>query len=142
MHGQDSERYDMALIEGLAHPRPDIAEFCAWILGERRVRAAVPALIAALERRTADIAVQAAIARALGRIGDPAAFPALLAAAERGAVTVRRAALEALDAIDHARARPFLERACLSDPSPSVRAGARWLLEREVPRDESAPSSS
>jgi len=126
----------MALITGLEHPRPDIAETCAWILGERRARAAVPALVAVLTRRPHDIAVQVAAVTALGRIGDPSAFPALVEAAQRAAVPVRRAALRALLALDPARARPVLAAASVSDPSPGIRSEARQLLEQEAPRDE------
>ncbi|MCX2728117.1 HEAT repeat domain-containing protein [Thermomicrobium sp. 4228-Ro] len=131
---QRVERYDMTAIEGLRHPRPDIAETCAWILGQRRVRAAVPALLAALEARPRDIDVQAAIVTALGRIGDPAAFPALVAVVHSGAVPVRRVALAALWAIDPERARPVLETVLATDPAAGIRAEAARLLGKGVSR--------
>ncbi|MCS7050228.1 MAG: HEAT repeat domain-containing protein [Thermomicrobium sp.] len=123
--------YDSALLEGLRHPRPDIAEICAWVLGQRRTRRAVAALIAVLRERRDELDVQAAAIRALGRIGDPSAFPALVDAARSGAVPVRRAALRALVDIDAERARPMLRAIAASDPSPGVRAAAQQLLREE-----------
>uniref|UniRef100_A0A7C5VXE6 HEAT repeat domain-containing protein n=1 Tax=Thermomicrobium roseum TaxID=500 RepID=A0A7C5VXE6_THERO len=123
--------YDTALIEGLRHPRPDIAETCAWVLGQRRTRCAVPALIAVLHERPNEIDVQAAAVIALGRIGDPGAFPALVEAAQSGPVRVRRAALRALTNLDPARARPILQTIAESDPSSGVREEARRLLGEE-----------
>lgn len=125
---QEGEAYDMALIEGLRHPRPDIAETCAWVLGQRRTRHAVPALIAVLQERPKEVDVQVAVVLALGRIGDPAAFLALVEAAQSGAVRVRRAALRALAELDFDRARPVLQQIAETDPSSGVREEARRLL--------------
>ncbi|MFN3336455.1 MAG: HEAT repeat domain-containing protein [Thermomicrobium sp.] len=129
---QPDEAYDMALIEGLRHPRPDIAETCAWVLGHRRTRSAVPALIAVLHERPNEIDVHVAAVLALGRIGDPAAFPALVEAAQSGAVRVRRAAVRALAELDLDRARPVLRAVAEADPSAGVREEARRLLREEV----------
>ncbi|MCS7256695.1 MAG: HEAT repeat domain-containing protein [Thermomicrobium sp.] len=142
MDDRPGDRYERALMEGLRHPRPDIAQTCAWILGQRRVRAAVPALLAALEARSCDIDVQAAIVTALGQIGDPRAFPALARVARQGTVPVRRVALAALWAIGQERARPVLEDVLATDSSAGVRSEAARLLREETPgaRTRSSPS--
>ncbi|WP_448575600.1 HEAT repeat domain-containing protein [Thermomicrobium sp.] len=132
----EDSSYDMALIEGLQHPRPDIAEMCAWVLGQRRTRLAVPALIEVLRRRLHEIDVLVAAINALGSIGDTRALPALVEVAHQGAVPVRRAALRALAAIDPVRAAPILRDARERDPSRSVRAEAARLLEEEAERDQ------
>jgi HEAT repeat protein len=132
----EGSSYDMALIEGLQHPRPDIAEMCAWVLGQRRTRLAVPALIEVLHRRPNEIDVLVAAINALGSIGDTRALPALVEAAREGAVPVRCAALRALAAIDPVRATPILRDARERDPSPGVRAEAARLLEEEATRDQ------
>lgn len=127
--------YDTALIEGLRHPRPDIAETCAWVLGQRRTRRAVPALIAVLHERPNEIDVQAAAVIALGRIGDPGAFPALVEAAQSGPVRVRRAALERSLTWTQRAPVPFSKRS----PSPiHPRGSARrrdGFWERRTPND-------
>jgi len=132
----EDSSYDMALIEGLQHPRPDIAEMCAWVLSQRRTHLAVPALIEVLHRRPREIDVLVAAVNALGSIGDPRALPALVEAARAGAGPVRRAALRALATIDPVRAAPILRDARARDPSPSVRAEAARLLEEEAERDQ------
>jgi len=132
----EGSSYDMALIEGLQHPRPDIAEMCAWVLGQRRTRLAVPALIEVLHRRPNEIDVLVAAVNALGSIGDTRALPALVEAAREGAVPVRRAALRALATIDPVGATPILRDARVRDPSPGVRAEAARLLEEEAKRDQ------
>lgn len=130
--------FDQALIEGLRHPRPDVAEICATVLGRRGTRAAVPALIAALREREHDHTVQAAAATALGRIGDPAAWDALVEAARSGAVVVRRAALCALVRIDPARARLVLAERAHAETASGVRTLIAQLLARKECTDDDA----
>ncbi len=130
--------FDRALIVGLEHPRPDVAEVCATVLGRRRTRAAVPALIAVLRQRPLDHAVQAAAAAALGRIGDPVAWDALVEAACSGAVVVRRAALCALVRIDPARARPLLAERARAETASGVRALIAQLLAGKGYADDDA----
>lgn len=131
---REDEAYDMALIEGLRHPRPDIAETCAWVHGQRRTRRAVPALIAVLHERPNEVDVHVAAVLALGHIGDPAAFPALVEAVHSGAVRVRRAALRALAELDLDRARLVLREVAEADPSAGVREEARRLLQERGER--------
>src|SRR5713226_2655653 len=57
----------------LRHPEPQTAVRAAWILGERRDKAAVPELIHVLET-TEDGFLAEAAADALGKIGDETAL--------------------------------------------------------------------
>lgn len=122
------DRFEVALIAGLEHPRPDIAEQCARILGQRRSRPAVPALLRVLTTRLRDIDVLVAAVTALGEIGDPAAVPALMEAVRHVPVAVRRAAVRALIQIDAESTRAFLTSIARDDGSGTVREEARRLL--------------
>lgn len=117
--------YEARLIAGLAHPIPDIAATCAWVLGERRARAAVAPLCALLRQRTDLDDVRIAAIRALAQIGDPAALPTLIAVARTGDVRVRLAAVEALRQVDPLAARAVLDELAHTDPSAAVRHAAR-----------------
>lgn len=120
--------YESKLIEGLFATLPDVAETCAWILGERRTAAAVAPLCDVLARRADLDDVCVAAIRALAKIGDRAAIPALTAAVHNGTIVVRLAAVVALGAIDPAAARSTLTVLVQSDPSQRVREAARRAL--------------
>lgn len=94
-------------------------------LGATAVRSAVPNLVDAFQ--TDDVAVGKAVAWALGRIGDRAVVPWLVAALEQGFAPA--AAAEALGRIADARALPAL-LAALSDDDATVRAAAARALGR------------
>jgi HEAT repeat protein len=126
---EDGARYDKLLVAGLAHERPDIAEMCAWVLGQRRATHAVQPLSELLRRRPRDVAVCVAAAGALAEIRDPAAVPALHWVFEHGYASVRAAAVRALARIDSQAARAVLERVAEEDPAAGVRDVAGQLLQ-------------
>ena len=121
--------YDDQLIAGLADERPDVAEICAWVLGQRRVARAVGPLCELLRRRPRDIAVCVAAVEALGEIGDPSAMPTLRWVLEEGYAGVRRAAVRALARLDPEAARTVLARVAAEDPAAGVRELAGRLLD-------------
>ncbi|MCM8748814.1 HEAT repeat domain-containing protein [Thermomicrobiaceae bacterium CFH 74404] len=121
--------YDDQLIAGLADERPEVAEICAWVLGQRRVARAVGPLCELVQRRPRDIAVCAAAVEALAQIGDPSAVPALLWVLEEGYAGVRRAAVRALARLDAETARAVLARVAAEDPAAGVRELAVRLLD-------------
>lgn len=86
------------LIAALRHPEPTTPIRAAWILGERRERAAVEPL-GRLIRESPDPFLVASAIEALGKIGDPRAVPVLDAARRHPNAWVRQQAEQALAAI-------------------------------------------
>jgi len=97
----DAQSFAEKLRGALRHPEPQTAVRAAWTLGERGEKSAVGDLIRALESTQDSFLVEAA-AEALGKIGDPAAVPALARVAQQGSVRVRSASKSAIERI-HAR---------------------------------------
>jgi HEAT repeat protein len=98
----------------------------AFVLGKLRARDAVGDLIKVLDGE-ADGFVAAECVRALGKIADPAAVPALVNASRHRLAIVRAAALGALAGFDD----PLVAEAALAacdDFDPDVRDGAVRLL--------------
>ncbi len=122
-----AESYDTALIAALNHPEPTTPVRAAWILGHRRVAAAVEPLRAVLRDHTDAYLLQAAC-KALQEIGDAAATPELVATLRSGPLIARNAAATALGALGAAEARPALEQAARDDPNVSVREAAQAAL--------------
>jgi HEAT repeat protein len=89
------------LVATLRHPLGDRAVHAAATLGAIGDRRAVPALLDALG--APDPYLQAEAARALGTLGDRRAAPALAELARTGSVPGRRAAGDALVALDRGR---------------------------------------
>jgi HEAT repeat protein len=116
-----------ALTTALGDPDPLVVVGAAWYLGERRHRAAVPALAATAEAHADPRCREAAVA-ALGAIGDPAGLGAVLAALG-DKPTVRRRAAVALAGFDDPRVEPALRRAAEEDRDWQVRQAADELLE-------------
>ena len=83
------------LCSALKHPEGETAIRAAWILGERRESEAVPDLIRAVETAADSFVIESAV-EALGKIADARATACFEAAAKRGTVRVRIAALNAL----------------------------------------------
>lgn len=81
------------LIAALWHPEPTTPIRAAWILGQRRERRAVPALIK-LAGCASDPFIIAAAVAALRQIGDKRAESVLIAARRHRSLHVRRAAAE------------------------------------------------
>jgi hypothetical protein len=131
-----------ALIQALA--RPGLRREAAEELGALHVREAVPALLACLAR--SDGPGHAAVAGALGRIGDPRAAPALRRLLESDDLEVQACAHSALGAIggEHAPEDPFArhEREVMETVAGAAReaidSGAATLTSKPV--DGSAPA--
>jgi HEAT repeat protein len=86
------------LIAALHHPEPTTPIRAAWILGQRRERRAVPALIE-LARESPDTFIVEAAVAALGKIADLQALDTLREAVHHRSVRVRRAAQRSLQRI-------------------------------------------
>jgi HEAT repeat protein len=115
-----------ALTGALADPDPLVVVGAAWFAGERRHRAAVPALVA-LATAHDDARCREAAVAALGAIGDPAGLDAVLGTlGDRP--TVRRRATVALAGFDDPRVGPALRRAA-EDRDWQVRQAAGELVE-------------
>lgn len=98
-----------ALATALHHPSTEVRLHAAEVLGDLRHPASGEALIERLNDANEFPNVRHAAAQALGKIGDRAATPALIAAAEQGDFWVRYAAIEALGRLaDEAAVGPLL----------------------------------
>lgn len=91
------ESYEEKLLRALYHPEPTVPVRAATILGEIGSKAAVEPLIE-LAATSSDLYLQEAAVVALGRIGDPRALPLINQLAREGALRVRIAANQALQA--------------------------------------------
>lgn len=102
LHGdkmEGSNTYMEKLIYSLkTHPRPQKRKEVAWMLGEKKEKVAVAALIESLDSDP-DIFVRAAAAEALGKIGSRKAISILEHVSIHDMVPVRKRAEEALKAI-------------------------------------------
>jgi len=116
--------------EALARLRsddPSAQYYAAWWLGRNRSRhpEALPLLLLALRQRrprdpgagVEENAVARNAARALGKLGDPAAIPDLLACLEDGDDGLREACARALGELRAAAAVPALVRRLASGPA-------------------------
>lgn len=65
----DPRTYDEKIVAALQHPLPQARARICWLIGENKIRAAVPNLLEIAERDP-DIYVQKAAVEALGSIGD------------------------------------------------------------------------
>lgn len=97
-------RQPASLVSALAHSTPEVRLHIAEVLGDLRNPESVTALMDRLSDDTEFPNVRHAAAQALGKIGDRAATPALIQAAEQGDFWVRYAAVEALGKIGDERA--------------------------------------
>jgi HEAT repeat protein len=93
-----------ALTDALHHASPDVRLHIAEILSDLRDVRAVPALLERLDDADEFPNVRHAAAQSLGKIGDRAATPALIRAAEAGEFWVRYAAVDALGRLGDERA--------------------------------------
>jgi len=113
----------------LDDPVDSVVEIAAFACGEMtwQPRTAPIAALSAIATNHTDALCRESAAAALGAIGDPAGFEAVLAACD-DRVTVRRRATLALAAFDDPRADEALRRA-LDDKDWQVRQAAEDLLE-------------
>jgi HEAT repeat protein len=112
-------------VAALSDPDPLVAVNAAWFLAERRVGAAVPALMEVAVAH-ADARCREAAVAALGAIGDPLGVPAVLLGLD-DKPTVRRRATVALAGFDDPRVEPALRRAA-EDRDWQVRQAADELI--------------
>jgi HEAT repeat protein len=96
--------YVAKLIAALRHPEPTTPVRAAWILGERRERAAVEPLCRVIRESPDQFLLERAV-EALGKIGDPRAAAALDAATRHPSLRVRERAQRALEAVFSAERR-------------------------------------
>ncbi len=89
--------YEDKLIHALNHPEPTTVMRAAWLLGEKKVERAAPALIS-LIKRTKDLYIILEATRALGKIGTPPCREALKALTRH---PVQMIAREAQDILRH-----------------------------------------
>jgi HEAT repeat protein len=101
-------RTPATLIQALDDPSPDVRQAAAEVLGSLRLAPAVAPLASCLYQAGEITAVREAAAQALGKIGDRAATPALIAAAADAAAEIRLTAIQALGQLDDERAVPPL----------------------------------
>jgi HEAT repeat protein len=126
VRGRGSRSSLYALMEaGLSDPDPLVVVGAAWFLAERRVAAAVTALVATA-RTHDDVRCREAAVAALGAIGDVRGLPAVINALEDKA-TIRRRATVALAGFDDPRVDAALRRAA-TDRDWQVRQAADELI--------------
>ncbi|MCK6526553.1 HEAT repeat domain-containing protein [Myxococcota bacterium] len=114
--------------EALADRRAYIRFNAAFVAGDLKAKAVVPALTAALG--DPNDYVRSEVAVALGRIGDAAAIPALEAASREANPVVRRDAVIALARLDYPRHHGRVVEELLSSDLDSVRdAAVRFLAD-------------
>jgi HEAT repeat protein len=127
VRGQGSRSTLYALMQAsLSDPDPLVVVGAAWFLAERRVKAAVDALVSTA-RTHDDVRGREAAVAALGAIGDVAGLPAVIDALEDKA-TIRRRATVALAGFDDPRADDALRRAA-EDRDWQVRQAADELID-------------
>ncbi|MBV9774556.1 MAG: HEAT repeat domain-containing protein [Gemmatimonadetes bacterium] len=125
------------LLKAVADPDPDIRGTAAMGLGLARVPAAVAPLLLRLGQES-NAEAELEIIRALGRLGDPRAVPALAERAGSGGWLSRRPAaqrveaIRALGAIGGDRVRPVLQ-GLAGDKSPEVREAVQRALQGDPP---------
>lgn len=111
----------------LAQPDSRLARNAADALGELKMKRGIVALGAAVENPVFDLGARSAMARALGRIGDPDALPPLTKALAAPEARVRAAALAAMRDLRGVTAAS-LAAARLDDADEAVRVQAIYTI--------------
>lgn len=142
LRGPEGETYVDKLIWALYHPEAANALRAATILGELKAAEAVEGLQGVLGKADADPYVKSAAVRALGDIGDERARRTVIEALEHAPISVRLAAVEALEALGpNEEAARALQRVC-EDRSLNLRESAGETLSRWSGATELADSGS
>ena len=128
------ENAEMLVQNKLDDPEPAVREAAARAAGVLNIEKAVRPLVERLEEEPEED-VQIELMRALGRIGDPGAVPAIEKKAlgsffSKSSTPVRVAAYRALAAIGTPHARELVEEA-LEDRDSAVQGAARAVLQSE-----------
>jgi HEAT repeats/HEAT repeat len=121
----------------LAQPDSRLARNAADVLGGMRHLKAVEPLGAALHNPVFDVEARSAMALALGRIGEPAGAPALVAALSVKDAPLRSAALQALREL-RGPLDPRPATALLGDPAEHVRGEAAYTVAVAIARTATA----
>jgi HEAT repeat protein len=132
--------YDTGLIAALRHPEAATPVRAAWLLGERHVQAAIESLREVL-RCSGDPYLLEAACIALEQIGLKSAEPELLAMLRSGPLLARRAAAQALGALDTPDALAALKRTAEEDSNRSVRDAARYELDKHTDCESARPGA-
>ena len=106
----DSRTYAEKLVAALAHPLPEARVRICWLLGENRIRTAVPDLIK-VAAHDPDLFVRKAALAGLGALHDPRAVPLLETIGRGRNRFLASAAQKSLRAIVDAIASPAREEA-------------------------------
>lgn len=112
-----------SVVKRLSSTNQRVAVGAARLLGQARIRAAVPSLMSAFRSQSEDVAES--IADSLGEIGDALAVPLLCTAIDARFVSI--AAVDALGRIDDPRSLGTLMRALRSSSDELRIASARSL---------------
>jgi HEAT repeat protein len=124
----------------LAQPDSRLARNAADVLGGMRHLKAVEPLGAALHNPVFDVEARSAMALALGRIGEPAAAPALAAVLSVKDAPLRSAALQALREL-RGPLDPRPATALLGDPAEDVRGEAAYTVAVAIARMGRTPDT-
>jgi HEAT repeat protein len=122
-----SRQVYVAMLGRLSQPDSVLARNAADVIGELGYTSAIPALSAALSNPIYSAEARAAMARALGSLGQPEATPALLDALGSADPAVKAAALGALRQIQGFR-QGGVAAPLLGDADEQVRAEAALTL--------------
>jgi HEAT repeat protein len=88
-HSWASLSYEEKLINALGHPEPTTVMRAAWLLGEKQVEHAIPALLRLIET-TSDVYIILEAVKALGKIDTPESRKALLNLSDHPVSMIRR----------------------------------------------------
>lgn len=131
------EGVDEVLLEALESTRMNVRRSAAWGLSQRRVKAAVPLLIALLEDPDPVAQQRGWVCQALGELGDPAAVPALLRELEGTDCRARALAARALGLLEAVDAAPRLRR--LAEEPERCRHGGGAVAVDELGSEVAGP---
>ncbi len=116
----------------LDSPEPDEQILASQLVGQHKVKAAIPPLGRLLTDPR--MAVQEAASDALAAIGDQSAVPLLIKGIQRGNIRSEVRAIEAMGRIGGAEAQAYLEMTAVGHEIPEVRRLSQSLLERLTKR--------
>jgi HEAT repeat protein len=130
----------LQMVQRLSQPDSTLARNAADVLGEMRAYKSIKPLGAALNNPIFSDEARAAMARALGEIGDMKGLPALNDAAKAREPAVRAAAAEGLRKL-RGYTDPTLAVSLLSDPDTNVRIEAIYSVAATRSSAQAFPSA-
>jgi hypothetical protein len=132
----ESKKTD-GLVADLGSKDLRIREQAVRVLGERRAREAVPALLDQLKREDSHLAHR--VVAALAQIGDPRAVPALIDLSQSTDPSLALRLLRYIGDIGGGEAQGYLLTLASGHPDPRMRLVAREALEELEARAKEAP---